>query len=65
LSSIHKEGNRVSFICQKYNCTTFTSRVNVVNKNTVRTDGIQITLYLIMYSVSVVKKLLFFYENMV
>ena len=28
----------------KYDCTTFTSRVNVLIENTVRTEGIQITL---------------------
>jgi len=35
-------------------CTTFTSRENVPNVNTVRTEGIQITLYFIMSSISLV-----------
>ena len=48
----------------KNDCTTFTSRVNVLNENTVRTEGIQTTLYVIMSSISL-GKYCFFYENMV
>jgi len=47
-----------------YDIITFTSLVNVVNKNTVRTEGIKINLYFIMSSISLVKNC-FFYENMV
>jgi len=36
----------------KYDCTTFTLSVNVLNENTVRTEGIQITLYFILSSIS-------------
>ena len=39
----------------KYDCTTFTSHANVFNENTVRTEGIKITLYFIMSSISLVK----------
>ena len=38
-----------------HDCTTFTSRENVLNENTVRTESIQITLYFIMSSISLVK----------
>jgi len=31
-----------------HDCTTFTSRENVLNENIVRTEGIQITLYLLL-----------------
>jgi len=65
LSPIQKEGNKPCFIYTiKYDCTTFTSRVNVLNKNTVRTEGIQITLYFTMSSISLVN-IVVFYENMV
>ena len=65
MSPIHKEGNKPCFIYTiKYDCTTLTSHVNVVNENTVRTEGIQITLYLIMSFISLVKYRCF-YENMV
>ena len=37
-----------------HDCTTFTSREKVLNENTVRTEGIQITLYFIMSSISLV-----------
>ena len=47
-----------------HDCTTLTSRENVLNENTVRTKGIQITLYFIMSSISLVKWCCF-YENMV
>ena len=47
-----------------YECTTFTSSVNVLNENTVRTEGIQITLYFIMSSISLVWHCCFYY-NMV
>jgi len=30
-----------------HDCTTFTSRENVLNENTDRTEGIQITIYVI------------------
>ena len=30
-----------------HDCTTFTSSENILNENTVRTEGIQITLYFI------------------
>jgi len=39
-----------------YNCTTFTSRENVLDDNTVRTEGIQITLYCIMSYISLVRQ---------
>ena len=53
---IHKEGNDPCFIYLLiYDCTTFTSRVNVLNEHTVRTKGIQITLYFIMSSISLVR----------
>jgi len=65
LSPIHKEGNELCFIHTiKYEGTTFTSRVHVLNENTVKTEGIQITLYFIMSSLSLVKYC-FFNENMV
>jgi len=38
-----------------YDIITFTSLVNVVNKNTVRTEGIKSNLYFIMSSISLVK----------
>ena len=37
-----------------HDCTTLTSRENVLNENTVRTEGIQITLYFIMSSIYLV-----------
>ena len=56
LSPIHKEGNEPCFIYVLiYDCTTFTSCVNVLNKNTVMTEGIQITLYSIISSISLVR----------
>jgi len=42
----------------------FTSRVNILNENTVKTEGIQITLYFMMSSISLVRHCCF-YENMV
>jgi len=42
-------------------CTTFTSPENVLNENTVRTEGIQITLYVMS---SLVRHCCF-YQNMV
>jgi len=55
LSPIHKEGNELCFIYTiKYDYTTFTSRVNVLNENTFKTEGIQITLYF-MSSISLDK----------
>jgi len=48
----------------KYDCTSFTSCVNVLNEDTITTEGIQITLYFIMSSTSPVKNCCF-YENMV
>jgi len=36
----------------KKETNTFTSRVNVLNENTVKTEGILITLYVIMSSMS-------------
>ena len=48
---IHTEGNELCFIYLLiYYCTTLTSRVNVLNQNTVRSEGIQITSYFIMGS---------------
>jgi len=62
LPPIHKEGNKLYFIYLLiYDCTTFTSRVNVLNENTIRTEGIQITLNFIMSSISLVS----FCENVV
>ena len=43
LLNTKKETNRVFIYTIKYDCTTFTSRLNVLNENTVRTEGIQIT----------------------
>ena len=42
----------------------FTSRVNILNENTVKTEGIQITLYFMVSSISLVRHCCF-YENMV
>ena len=42
----------------------FTSRVNILNENTVKTEGIQIILYFMMSSISLVRHCCF-YENMV
>jgi len=39
----------------KYDSTTFTSVVNVLNENTVRIEGIQITVYFKMSSISLGK----------
>jgi len=56
LSPIHKEENEPCFIyLLKYDCTTVTSGVNALNENTVRTEGIQITLDFIMSSIYLVK----------
>jgi len=67
LFPIHKEGNEPRFIYTiKYDCTTFTLRVNVLNENTentVRTKGIQITLYFIMSSISLVKYMHQLYDH--
>ena len=52
MTPIHKEGNKSFNYLVKYDCTTFFSCVNVLNENTVRTEGIQITLYFIMSSIS-------------
>ena len=64
---IHKEGNEPRFIYTiKYDCTTFTLRVNVLNENTentVRTKGIQITLYFIMNFISLVKYMHQLYDH--
>ena len=38
-----------------YDCATFTSRENVLDENTVRTEGIQITLNVMMSSISLVR----------
>ena len=67
MSPIHKNGNEPCFIYTiAYDCTTFTSRVDVLDENTDITKGIQITLYLIMSSIRLVKHCFFvFYENMV
>ena len=43
------------YLYDKYDCTFFTSRVNVFNGSTVRTEGNQITLYFKMSSISLVK----------
>ena len=60
LSPIHTQGNELCFIYTiKYDCTTFTSRVTVLNENTVRTEGIQITLYFKMSSISLVRQCCF------
>jgi len=64
LSSIHKEGNELCInYLLIYDCTTFTSRVNVLNDNTVRTEGIQINLYFIMSYIYLVKHCLFFMKT--
>ena len=42
-----------------HNCTTFTSRVNVLNENTVRTKGTQITLYFMSF-ISLVRHCCFY-----
>ena len=47
-----------------HGCTTFISREKVLNENTVRTKGIQTTLYFIMSSTSFVRHCCFYY-NMV
>ena len=47
-----------------HDCTTFTTSKNVLNENTVRTEGLQITLYFIMSSITLVRHCCF-YENMV
>ena len=48
-----------------HDCTTFSSRENVLNENTVRTEGIQITLYFIS-CISLVRHCCFYEEkNMV
>jgi len=58
LSPMYKEGNKLCFIYTiTYDCTTFTSCVNVLNENTFRTEGIQITLYFIISSIYLVKYL--------
>ena len=46
-----------------HDCTTYTSHENVLNENTVRTEGIQITLYFIMSAISLVRHCCV-YENM-
>jgi len=43
-----------------HDCTTFTSRENVLNENTVRTEGIQIIQYFIMSSISLVRHCCFY-----
>jgi len=43
-----------------HDCTTFNSRENVLNENTVRAEGIQLTLYLIMSSISLVRHCCFY-----
>ena len=56
LSPIHKEGSEPCFIYTiKYRCATFYSCVNVLKGNTVRTEGIQLTLYFIVSSISLCK----------
>ena len=47
-----------------HDCTTFTSCEKGLNENTVRTEGIQITLYFIMSSISLVRHCCF-YQNMI
>jgi len=49
---------------KEYDYTTFTSRVNVLSENTIRTEGIQFTLYFIMRSIYLVTYCCF-YENIV
>jgi len=43
-----------------HDCTTFTSRENLLNENTVKTEGIQITRYFIMSSLSLVRQRCFY-----
>jgi len=43
-----------------HDCTTFTLRQNVLKENTVRTEGIQITLYVIMSYMSFVRHCRFY-----
>ena len=55
MSPIHKKGNELCFIdLLIYDCTTLTKRVNVLNETTVRSEGMQITLYCVMSSISLV-----------
>ena len=54
----------VFFYTIKYGCTTFTFRENCINKNTVRTEGIQIPLYFIVSCMYLVQCCCC-YENMV
>jgi len=55
LSPLHKEGNEPYFInLLIYDCTTLTKRVNVLNEITVRSEDMQITLYFVMSSISLV-----------
>jgi len=52
MSPIHKEGNDLVYSLLILDCTTFTSRENVLNENTVRPEVIQITLCFILSSIS-------------
>jgi len=50
----------VVYLLLIHDCTTFTSRENVLNENTARTEGIQITLYFIMSSIFLVRHCCFY-----
>ena len=59
LSPIHKEGNKPCFIYMiKYGCYSYLPRKFYERKYTLKTEGIQITLYFIMSSISLVKNFL-------
>ena len=52
VSYTQRKKRTVFYNLLKKDCTTFTSRVTLFNENTVRTEGIQITLYFLMSSIS-------------
>jgi len=58
LSPIHTEV--LIFVNVIYDCTTFTSHENVLKENIVKTEGIKITLYLTMRSISLVRHCCFY-----
>jgi len=60
MSPIHKEGNDLVYSLLILDCTTFTSRENVLNENTVRPEVIQITLCFILSSISFVRHCCFY-----
>ena len=55
LSPIHRKRNELCFIYLLiYFCTILTSSANILNEHTVRSEGIQLTLYFIMSAISLV-----------